>query len=513
MPTEHAHTALETARQQLHQLGLNLNANKTEMTTKGPQHPQLTQYYKPNLQVMGVTHALFKGMEDTVPSDQLLPGTPLQPYDNTDAILLAQARFCNALLRLHNNQLLRPSTTMTLLRNFHNNVPVHRLRATKTSDSVAKQWETLLTTTLCTILQTNHTETLNHTLHLPTDLGGLGIHDLNVRRHVAYYAAWRQTAFHAHEELTATTEHDWHTNNPTASQHLTATTQAIQPLTNIPLDIDWNEWIATPPNKHTQKRILRDAYSNFHQRLLNQLTPEQQAITRSAGGKGAAAWIYPPPDATTHMTRKHYLTALRYRTHTPQPPGAHSQCQHKNNTRTCLHPLDPHGHHALTCAVGGYTITKHNHLRDILYRWLCDMGYTCHREQHTPELDDVHQGQPRQAIMDVVCTTHTGHYLIDLSVTDAVSECPKHTAANAHHNATAATTREHDKRRRYNDHPQLIPFVLETGGRWGPTAEAFIKSVAPTDTTERTEALTQLRYALACSLQRNNADMILTAAN
>ena len=115
--------------------------------------------------------------------------------------------------------------------------------------------------------------------------------------------------------------------------------------------------------------------------------------------------------------------------------------------------------------------------------------------------------------MDVVCTTHTGHYLIDLSVTDAVSECPKHTAANAHHNATAATTREHDKRRRYNDHPQLIPFVLETGGRWGPTAEAFIKSVAPTDTTERTEALTQLRYALACSLQRNNADMILTAAN
>ena len=115
--------------------------------------------------------------------------------------------------------------------------------------------------------------------------------------------------------------------------------------------------------------------------------------------------------------------------------------------------------------------------------------------------------------MDITCTTSTGHYLIDISVTDAVSECPKHTNANAHHDATAAQAREHDKRKRYQNHPQLIPFVLETGGRWGPTAEAFIKTVAPTDTTERTEQLTLLRYNLSTTLQRDSADMILTAYN
>ena len=514
IPTIHAPAALEAAQQQLQHIGLQLNASKTELTSRGPPHPLLAHHYKDNLQVMGVTHALFKSLEDNLTDDQLLPGTPLQPDDNTDSILLAQARFCNALLRLHNKELLKPATTMTLLRNFHNNVPVHRIRAAKTSDEVARTWDELLHHTVCTILNTPSTTTLGRTIHLPTNLGGLGIHDLNLRRHVAHYTAWRQTAYHAHKELDATTEQSWKANNPTTSRHLLHIANTIQPLTKTPLEIDWAEWIATPPDKHTQKRILYDAYSTYHTLLLHDLTPQQQAITRSAGGKGAAAWLYPPPNATTHMPRQHYLTALRYRTHTPLPAGRHDKCQHKNNTRTCQHNLDPHGHHALTCALGGYTITKHNHLRDTLHRWLCDMGHTCHREQHVPALDDTDdKGQPRKAIMDITCTTNTGHYLIDISVTDAVSECPKHTQANAHHDATAAQAREHDKRKRYQNHPQLIPFVLETGGRWGPTAEAFIKTVAPTDTTERNEQITLLRYNLSTTLQRDSADMILTAYN
>ena len=33
---------------------------------------------------------------------------------------------------------------MTLTRNFHNNVPVHRIRAAKTSDYIAQEWDTNL---------------------------------------------------------------------------------------------------------------------------------------------------------------------------------------------------------------------------------------------------------------------------------------------------------------------------------------------------------------------------------
>ena len=178
---------------------------------------------------------------------------------------------------------------MTLLRNFHNNVPIHRIRAAKTEDAIAHRWDKLLHTTLCTILNTTEAEIIQHEIHLPTDHGGLGIHDLNLRRHVAHYSAWRQSAFHTNEQLGAETEKAWKENNPTTSQHLIATAAAIQPFTKTPLEVDWTEWVATPPDKHLQKRVLLDAYSTFHTQLLNKLTPEQQAITRSAGGKGAAA--------------------------------------------------------------------------------------------------------------------------------------------------------------------------------------------------------------------------------
>ena len=55
------------------------------------------------------------------------------------------------------------------------------------------------------------------------------------------------------------------------------------------------------------------------------------------------------------------------------------------------------------------------------------------------------------------------------------------------------------------------PFVFEVGGRRGPTAEVWIKTIAPTDPTERATALAHLRYELSTSLQRSNADMIITA--
>ena len=142
------------------------------------------------------------------------------------------------------------------------------------------------------------------------------------------------------------------------------------------------------------------------------------------------------------------------------------------------------------------------------------MGFLSHREQHIPELDDIdEEGQPRQAVMDVTTTINDRQYLVDISVTDAASNCPTRTASRSRSDATAAKERETQKRTRYQHDNRLIPFVLETGGRWGPTAEEWIKNIAPTDPQERSTLLSQLRYELATSLQRSNADAILTAYN
>ena len=113
--------------------------------------------------------------------------------------------------------------------------------------------------------------------------------------------------------------------------------------------------------------------------------------------------------------------------------------------------------------------------------------------------------------MDIYTTIDDRQFLIDISVTDAVSNCPVRTTSRSNNNSTAAMEREQQKRARYQHDPRLIPFVLEVGGRWGPTAEAWIKTLAPTDPTERSTALAQLRYELSTSLQRSNPDMIITA--
>ena len=115
--------------------------------------------------------------------------------------------------------------------------------------------------------------------------------------------------------------------------------------------------------------------------------------------------------------------------------------------------------------------------------------------------------------MDIVTTINDRQYLIDISVTDAVSDCPTRTTSRSRSDATAAKERETQKRTRYHNDGRLIPFVLETGGRWGPTAEKWIKNIAPTDLHERSITLSQLRYTIATSLQRSNADAILTAHN
>ena len=115
--------------------------------------------------------------------------------------------------------------------------------------------------------------------------------------------------------------------------------------------------------------------------------------------------------------------------------------------------------------------------------------------------------------MDITTTVNDRQYLIDISVTDAVSDCPVRTNSRSRTDATAAKERETQKRTRYNNDHRLIPFVFETGGRWGPTAEAWIKSIAPTDAQERSHTLSQLRYELATTLQRSNADMTSTAHN
>ena len=82
--------------------------------------------------------------------------------------------------------------------------------------------------------------------------------------------------------------------------------------------------------------------------------------------------------------------ALRLRLNAAYPvEGASAVCQNKvQGGRSCGCPCPgDHGHHALTCRIGGAVLTRHNRIRDVLAEWLKSQGIGANTEQEVPEWD------------------------------------------------------------------------------------------------------------------------------
>ena len=72
--------------------------------------------------------------------------------------------------------------------------------------------------------------------------------------------------------------------------------------------------------------------------------------------------------------------------------------------------------------------------------------------------------------------------------------------------------REEDAKHLRYPVPELTPFVLETLGRMGRSADAFLRSMVPKSMENRPLALGQARQSLSVFLQTGNAELILSAA-
>ena len=69
---------------------------------------------------------------------------------------------------------------------------------------------------------------------------------------------------------------------------------------------------------------------------------------------------------------------------------------------------------------------------------------------------------------------------------------------------------EDSKRVRYPG-AALVPFVLETLGRPGESAEALLRTLAPTDPEERPKAIGAAWQSISAIIQMANADDQLSA--
>ena len=153
-------------------------------------------------------------------------------------------------------------------------------------------------------------------------------------------------------------------------------------------------------------------------------------------------------------------------------------------------------------------------MRDWLAKWISNVtGKASLTEQFVPRWDRVNaQGQLERARLDVVFADAQGRQVyLDVAVTDPATTCVQEQRRRARRNGAAALREEDAKRIRYPG-PELTPFVIETFGRLGASADAFLRSVVPKGTDHRARLLGQAPQSLSVLLQTGNAELVLSSA-
>ena len=256
----------------------------------------------------------------------------------------------------------------------------------------------------------------------------------------------------------------------------------------------------------------------MYERLLAGLGESEQIELRMAGGAGAGAFLSAASEEEQQLPDAHFKEAIRRRLRLRRQVAS-STCRHKyrrTSGNVCGQVLDAQGRHARICKVGNAIGRRHDRIRDWLAKWLATMlGQQTDTEQYVPKwdrwkLNSRGVAELERARLDVVFQGRTGPVYIDVAIVEAGAGMPHELSRRARQDGEAATREEDEKRRRYPG-PDLVPFVLETGGRLGEAAEALIRSVAPKDPAERSAAIASAKRSLSSLLQMGNAEAVIGA--
>ena len=100
---------------------------------------------------------------------------------------------------------------------------------------------------------------------------------------------------------------------------------------------------------------------------------------------------------------------------------------------------------------------------------------------------------------------------MDVAITEASTANLAERRQRAARDGVAAEREEDEKRRRYPG-PNVVPFVLESLGRVGESANALLRSLVPSDSADRAQVLGSARQSLSVLLQIGNAEQVLSSA-
>ena len=268
--------------------------------------------------------------------------------------------------------------------------------------------------------------------------------------------------------------------------------------------------------------------------LLRQAAPLDRARIRSCGGWSAGAWLQvaPTQDLFTFDDTA-FTTATRFRlgkdVGVPGEKCKHVYTNPGASENRCRKEVDPKGFHSLTCSVGGLEKLRHNRIRDLLHSMFTAAGYTSMRERLVPEWVQRRRHRAggwsiRQAQLDLQLYHPPDDPVVYGDVVIGHPHALKYRRAAAVTDGATAAAKEREKHGRYPAsrlvRGRLVPFAVETYGRWGDEAVKFFKTAAERAGQRHADlrclgrnaaAAVSGKYAtqLSCTLQKINVRMLI----
>ena len=243
--------------------------------------------------------------------------------------------------------------------------------------------------------------------------------------------------------------------------------------------------------------------------LLTESSTADKARLLSVSLPHASAWLsaVPSPGLGLSLDSNEHQMAIKWWLVLDTLPGspACALCSE--------HPLDPLGHHALTCKRGGDAVSRHNKLRDVVPQ-------TCHRACISAKAE-AGSGLGRDLLHTRLADILASNWLcgkpavFDFSVTSPLNPSLLEVGLTAGSAAVAAELRKHSA----NDAKcselgwTSIPLVVESYGAWGREAvQAFSRlasHLATRTNTPKSKVVSNLYGRLNLTLVRANARSLL----
>ena len=259
----------------------------------------------------------------------------------------------------------------------------------------------------------------------------------------------------------------------------------------------------------TQRKISALVDEESHSRLIEAVTvPRELARLKCVSREGAGDWLTALPSKTLglHLRKTEFITAIRYRLGLPifrtQGECPMPVC-HANN--------DVMGDHAISCAIGGERISKHNHVRDAIFKAAVEAGLGPIREPDglLPGSDD------RPADVLIPIWTEGRDTALDVTVVNPLQQALVVRTSEEGDSAVAHAHKE--KLRKYEarcsaEAITFLPLAVDTFGGWHKVGLKTItrlgRQLARNLGKDEDEVVRHLRQRLGVLIVRDNAAMM-----